>query len=97
MKAIEKRGGAKPGQKTMLDALEPACRAMDEYVKSGGSDACSLFGEAMKKAESGAEESRNIISSKGRSKGFKERTIGIPDPGAVSVSIIFRGLYEGIR
>ena len=92
-KAIEKRGKSKPGEKTMLDALYPAVCAMNE---DKADDPADFFKAAWKEALAGAEKSKSIVSKKGRSSNFGELTIGRPDPGAVSVTFIFEGIYETI-
>lgn len=95
-KAIELRGKAKPGDKTMLDALYPACEAM--VKQSQASDSIEeLFCEAYTASKKGAEESRLIQSNIGRSKNFKEKTLGLPDPGAVSASLIFEAFYLTVK
>ncbi|MBQ6594954.1 MAG: DAK2 domain-containing protein [Clostridia bacterium] len=38
-----------------------------------------------------------MMSRVGRSRNFAEETLGIPDPGAVSISLFFRGLSEWAR
>ncbi|MGN0672667.1 MAG: dihydroxyacetone kinase subunit DhaL [Anaerovoracaceae bacterium] len=93
-KAIEKRGKSSPGQKTMLDALYPAVCAMKAY---DGDDAAEFFEAAWRAAAAGAEESRKLISRKGRSSNFGDECIGLPDPGAVSTSIIFEAFYNTVK
>ncbi|MCI6699671.1 MAG: dihydroxyacetone kinase subunit L [Lachnospiraceae bacterium] len=95
--AIEKRGKGHPGQKTMLDALYPACSMMKQYTEAGGMDIEILFEKGAEGARDGAEESKNFLSRKGRSKNFREKTIGLPDPGAVSTSIIFKAFCDTIH
>lgn len=95
-RAIEKRGKGKPGQKTMLDALYPACVAMKKAAEDS-EDMVFLFQEAYKGALQGVEKSKTLKSQKGRSKNFGEKTIGLPDPGAVSTSLLFRAFYETIK
>lgn len=95
--AIEKRGKGHPGQKTMLDALYPACFLMKQYTEEGGRDIEILFEKGAEGANKGAEESKNFLSRRGRSKNFREKTIGLPDPGAVSTSIIFQAFYDTIH
>ena len=94
--AIERRGMSRPGQKTMLDALYPAVQAMDRYIEKGGAEIEELFLRAMEASACGAKESEKMISRKGRSKGFRDLTIGVPDPGAVSASVIFKEFYKEI-
>ena len=94
--AIERRGKARPGQKTMLDALYPACIAMKQAA-SQSEDVIFLFEKACQAAEDGAEESKNMKSGIGRSKNFKDKTLGLPDPGAVSASLWFRAFCDTVK
>ena len=50
-----------------------------------------------KAAIQGVEDSKNLRSRIGRSKNFKEKTLGLPDPGAVSVSFWFEGFQSIIN
>lgn len=94
--AIQRRGRAKPGDKTMVDALIPAVQEMEVQLTSSQSIE-DLLQAAYSGAKRGAESTKDMISRIGRSKNFREKTLGFPDPGAVSVSILFRGLYHGIK
>lgn len=94
--AIEKRGKAKPGQKTMLDALCPAVLALKKAAEQQ-EDLGTAFQMAYKGALEGVEASKSMQSRVGRSKNFQEATIGYPDPGAISTSLIFKAFSEGIR
>lgn len=93
-KSIEIRGKSRPGQKTMLDALYPAVTAMKEYK---GDDILELFEAAYLGAAKGVEESKDMLSKKGRSSNFGDECLGIPDPGAVSTSLLFKAFYETIN
>jgi len=95
-KAIEKRGRTRYGQKTMLDALLPAVERM-QAAAEGGASCKEALRAAYEGAREGAEKSKDFISRVGRSKNFREVTVGHPDPGAVSVSLIFKALYESIE
>jgi len=92
-KAIERRGRSKYGQKTMLDALLPATERMKAAAERGASIK-EAFEEAYNGAREGVERGKEFVSKMGRSKNFREATIGQPDPGAVSISYIFKALYE---
>lgn len=94
--AIERRGKAKPGDKTMLDALYPACQAMLASAEDAP-DLETLFGQAYDASKKGAEHSKEFTSKIGRSKNFQDKTLGLPDPGAVSASFLFQAFYEIIR
>lgn len=90
---IFQRGKAALGEKTMLDALVPAVKAFEVAVTQGD-DKKTCFEKAWKASLNGATDTIHMISKKGRSKNFHELTIGLPDPGAVSVSLLFQGFSE---
>ena len=93
-KALEElndMSGAKVGDKTMMDALIPASRAIAAYA---GSDEDGLFAAAAKAAAEGAENSKNFVSKFGRAKSYGTQTIGTPDAGAMSMSYFFQGLAQ---
>lgn len=94
--AIRRRGKAKAGQKTMLDALIPAAGALLQEAEKGG-EIESGFRGAYQKALEGVELSKTMLSRVGRSKNFRNGTIGYPDPGAVSTSLIFKAFYETVK
>lgn len=89
--AIQKRGGAKPGDKTMVDALAPAVEAMQESVDSG---LAKMLANAEEQSRRGMENTKSYIARFGRAKSLGERALGFPDAGAVSTWLIFRGMYE---
>lgn len=91
--SIAKRGRTSPGDKTMLDALLPAVDAMEQACAQT-QDVVQVLAAAYQGALDGVEATKNMLSRKGRSKNFREKTLGIPDPGAVSVSLIFKGMYD---
>lgn len=95
VEAVRRRGKARPGQKTMVDALVPAAQAMRGVLERGGS-AADVLHAADEGARRGAEATKDMVSGVGRSRNFAEKTRGIPDPGAVSISLFFRGLSEGL-
>lgn len=82
---------AKVGDKTMMDALIPAVEAANQ-----AEDEITAVLEAAKAAAArGAEESEQYVSRFGRARSYKEQTIGTPDAGAVSTSLLFAGLCDG--
>lgn len=93
-KALEElndMSGAQVGDKTMMDALIPASRAIAAYA---GSDEDGLFAAAAKAAAEGAENSKNFVSKFGRAKSYGTQTIGTLDAGAMSMSYFFQGLAQ---
>ena len=85
--AIAARGGAAPGDKTMLDALDPARAAAGD----AGSLAEALTAAA-DAAAAGAESTREMVAKHGKAKSLGERALGHPDPGAITFSIIMKAL-----
>ena len=88
---VQKQTKAQKGDKTMMDALIPASRAIAAYA---GSDEDGLFAAAAKAAAEGAENSKNFVSKFGRAKSYGTQTIGTPDAGAMSMSYFFQGLAQ---
>lgn len=79
-------GGAKPGDKTMVDALASAKEAAVASADLSISDALKAVAAG---ATAGMEATKAMIATMGRAKTLGEKSIGHPDPGAVSVSIMF--------
>lgn len=88
---IKALGKAEPGDKTMIDALEPACKAFDEAAKNGGTF-LSCLKSSCEAAQKGVEYTKTIAAKKGRASYLGERSIGHQDPGATSVTIILKSL-----
>jgi len=82
---VMKRGGAKPGDKTMIDALGPAANAAKEGIDQPIEQSIISVAKA---AIAGKEASKAMLATMGRAKTLGEKTIGLPDAGAISVSII---------
>jgi len=84
-------GAAQPGDKTMVDALEPAVRTLKERLEVGmsGADALAAAREA---AEAGMQSTVPLQATKGRASYLGERSIGHQDPGATSTALILRAL-----
>ena len=90
LEAIKDRGKAQVGDKTMVDALEPAVIAMEAGNQA---DLISLLEAAKDAAEKGMEASKEYVAKFGRAKSLMERAIGHQDAGATSVYIIFNTMY----
>jgi dihydroxyacetone kinase-like protein len=84
---------AEVGQKTMMDAIVPATRILQESEASVE----TLAEEMAAAAVAGADDTVNMIAKFGRAKTLKERSIGHKDPGAVSFSLFYQGIAFGLR
>jgi dihydroxyacetone kinase phosphoprotein-dependent L subunit len=89
--AIKERGKAQVGDKTMVDALEPAVEAMKSSLNEGLGPMLKAASEA---AAQGVENTKKYQAKFGRAKSLMERAVGFQDPGATSVWIIFRSMCE---
>lgn len=91
--AMEDITNAKVGDKTMMDALIPAVAA----AEAAEGDCLAILEAAKEAAARGAKESEQYVSKFGRARSYKEQTIGTPDAGAVSTSLFFAGLCDGLK
>ncbi|GAA2442217.1 dihydroxyacetone kinase subunit DhaL [Streptomyces lavendulocolor] len=91
--AVAQLGGAKAGDKTMLDALEPAVEALGESLGAS-------FAAAAEAADEGALATVPMRARKGRASYLGERSVGHQDPGATSSALLVAALAsaaEGAR
>ena len=90
---ILQRGKAVLGDKTMVDALQPAVETYAVTLKSGKPFAEALLA-ASNAAEKGMEGTVPLLARKGRASYLGERSIGHQDPGATSVGLLCRAARE---
>ncbi len=96
LEGVQKYTKARVGDKTMIDALEPAVRAMESSAGAGdGVD--EAIAAAADAAESGARSTSGMQARFGRAKNLGPDSVGNEDPGAVSVALIFRGFADGVK
>jgi dihydroxyacetone kinase-like protein len=91
LEGVMKRGGAKPGDKTMIDAVAPAAAKARESAGLPLTEALKAVAEA---AEAGKEASKNMIAQFGRAKTLGEACLGFPDAGACSVVIMLSTMRD---
>jgi dihydroxyacetone kinase-like protein len=77
---IMERGGAKPGDKTLLDSLVPSVRAL--AVTEG--DETDVILAMINSARAGVEKTTDMVSRAGRAAWIGERGVGVPDAGATA-------------
>ncbi|MCI8293432.1 MAG: dihydroxyacetone kinase subunit L [Hespellia sp.] len=92
--AIQERGKADIGDKTMVDALLPAVEAMESYCDKG---LAAMLRAAEDAALQGVENTKNYQAKFGRAKALMERAIGHQDAGATSVWLIIQGMREFVE
>ena len=93
---IKMRGKAVEGEKTMLDALCPALKALKENL-DGGKNFVDALQDGVNAAAAGVEYTKTIIATKGRASYLKERSLGHQDPGATSSLFMLQTALEVLR
>jgi len=88
---VYQRGNARPGDKTMVDALAAAAKQAQETTNLPLPQALAKIAQA---AMAGAEETKEMVAVFGRSKNLGERAIGHIDPGSVSMAYILQYMSE---
>ena len=91
VRAFTELGKAEPGDKTMLDAIEPF-RA--ELREQAGADVVEAWRKAARAAVTVAGETAHLVPAKGRAARLAQRSKGHPDPGAVSFSLLVTAVGE---
>lgn len=91
VQAITELGGAKPGDKTLVDALVPFLDKLRQSV-SDGSPLPSAWEYAASAATEAAAATADLKPKLGRARPLAEKSIGTPDAGATSMALILTGL-----
>lgn len=88
-KGIKERGKVKVGDKTMLDTLHPAAKALAESdnIEEG-------IKSSIKAAEEGMKKTKEMKAKVGRSSRLGDRSIGYIDPGSASMYYILREFLQ---
>jgi dihydroxyacetone kinase-like protein len=95
IEAVVELGAAQPGDKTMIDALQPAVDALRASLADGAGvvDAVDAAADA---ALEGAKATVPLQARKGRASYLGERSIGHQDPGATSAALLLRALARAV-
>ena len=91
--AIGELGGAQPGDRTMLDALDPFVKSL---IGVAGQVSREVLLTAVEAAEDGVEATAQMKPRLGRSSYLGDRVLGHPDPGAKAVAIWIRAASEAL-
>ncbi|ROQ60057.1 dihydroxyacetone kinase DhaL subunit [Streptomyces sp. 840.1] len=84
--AIRRVGDASPGDKTLVDALDPAVTALRE---AGTAPPATALAAAADGAWQGVRGTASLSARMGRASYLGDRATGIPDPGAVGIALFF--------
>ncbi|WP_425903335.1 dihydroxyacetone kinase family protein [Agrobacterium radiobacter] len=94
--AVSELGGAKPGDRTMIDALHPAAETFRDKL-AGGASAAEAWRSAVAAGVAGAEATASMKPRLGRASYLGERAVGHLDAGAVAVSIWLEAISNDER
>jgi len=89
--AIVGLGHAKPGDKTILDAVGPAVEAL-RAAEADGLPLDAAIDRAVRAADEGARSTAGLVATLGRASRLGERSRGSADPGATSFALIVAAL-----
>jgi phosphoenolpyruvate---glycerone phosphotransferase subunit DhaL len=93
LEGIQKLGAATEGDKTIVDAYEPALSALEDEVAAGSPLSASVQAATMA-AEAGMRATVPLQARKGRASYLGPRSVGHQDPGATSTALIFAALQR---
>ncbi len=93
LEGISARGKAQVGEKTMVDAWQPAVDAAEAAADAGGSTV-DVLAAAARAAREGAEATVPLVATKGRASYLGERSAGHQDPGATSTAILLEAARD---
>jgi phosphoenolpyruvate---glycerone phosphotransferase subunit DhaL len=94
--AMQRLGKAELGDKTMLDALIPACHALSRALSDGVNPSKALDA-TVAAAEEGMRATIPLVARKGRASYLGERSAGHQDPGATSVTLLLSAAADQWR
>ena len=90
---VQQQTKAKPGDKTMMDALVPAVEAIQAATSD---DIKEILTAGAKAALAGAEATVQMKANFGRARNYGERSIGFADSGATSWSCMLASFAEAL-
>jgi dihydroxyacetone kinase len=94
--ALIQLGGARRGDKTMLDALGPFVESVEAAV-SDGTDWRAAWSASVEVAQKSAAETAELRPKVGRARPLAERSVGTPDAGAISLAMCTHVIAELIE
>jgi dihydroxyacetone kinase-like protein len=95
LESIKSIGGAKIGDKTMVDTLEPFVMTYEK--EAAQNEMPEAFRKALEAAKEGMLSTKDIISRIGRSSRLLERSKGHIDVGSASSYLILESFYNSIK
>jgi len=95
---IKRRGGnTEVGDKTLVDALQPAIESIKASAENKDRDIISIMEKAVETAREGSERTVEMVARKGRASYLGDRSKGHKDPGSVYIVLMFEAALERLR
>ncbi|WP_086648057.1 dihydroxyacetone kinase family protein [Gluconobacter sp. DsW_056] len=96
MERIMLLGRARPGDKTLVDALVPFVETLEREL-AAGHELVKAWMESAEAAYQAAQDTRNLLPRMGRAKMHGERSKGHPDAGALSLALCVRSVGRDLK
>lgn len=93
--ALVRLGKASVGDKTMLDALVPFVDSLDAELAKGAG-LVEAWIAASDSAQAAAHETSRMRPRIGRARPLADRSVGTPDPGAISLALCLRSVIPAL-
>ncbi|MDR3077923.1 MAG: DAK2 domain-containing protein [Planctomycetota bacterium] len=93
LEGVLERGKAKPGDKTVVDAILPAAEAARA---AAGKELSDALADTLAGARRGLEEGKKLMSQHGKAAVFREKTIGLEDPGSLAFCLVVEGFLAAV-
>jgi dihydroxyacetone kinase-like protein len=95
LNGVIQRGKANPGDKTMIDAMQPAIAAYRKALQ-GGESLDAALKKAAESSREGMKATIPLVAKKGRASYLGERSAGHQDPGSTSTALLFQAAAESL-
>ena len=95
LNGVIQRGKANPGDKTMIDAMQPAIAAYQKALQ-GGESLDAALKKAAESSREGMKATIPLVAKKGRASYLGERSAGHQDPGSTSTALLFQAAAESL-
>lgn len=93
---IQTLGNAKVGDKTLVDALDPAVQSVQK-ARSEGKSFSETIDDMIRGAETGWKSTYDLVAKIGRSSRLGERSRGALDAGATSCYLLIKTMGEEMK
>lgn len=93
---VQRIGKAQLGDKTLLDALFPFVTSFENAL-AADRPVAQAWAAAAAEAVQAAAATADLVARMGRARPLAERSLGTPDPGAVSMGIVFTAAADALK